>query len=108
MRDYEWVGKALQPEVYMDECPKCDCEPGIMYSHTKDKMMAEALQAFGGQIGARPTYADFYKHIDSVFQCIWAAQGSMKPTYITHLEDAETALQALDDYIYERLGKGDL
>ena len=95
------------------EYPQRACAAGLGGGQARGTMMDDALQRFGGQIGARPTYADFYKHIDSVFQCIWNAQAVRDGREDTgsvweNLSHAETALQALDDYIYEKLGKGDL
>ena len=109
--DKEWGGLIRDTQYNPMECPHVDY--GSIFGAKRDDAMAKALQAFGGQIGARPTYADFYTHIDSVFQCIWAAQEawedlSQHGPLAGHLDDAEKALQALDDYIYEQLGKGDL
>jgi hypothetical protein len=57
-----------------------------------------------------PTYADFYKYVDDVFQCIWTAQSNQwknPDACCENLDEAEEALQSLDDYLYERLGAGE-
>ena len=88
--------------VYTNE----DVETFLKYPVTG--MMDEVMKELGD-----PTYMDFYKMVDEVFQAIWAAQGgrlvscSAVDSVWGHLRDAENSLQILDEYLYKRLGAGE-
>ena len=82
--------------------------PDPTFAFRVDPALAETLKHFGNVLNP-PTYNDFYTHLDSVFQCIWAAQECVNESFMAHphLADAETAMQRLDDFMYEKLGKGE-
>jgi len=105
--DRKWGGLVRDAQYNPEECPRVDC--GSPFGALRDAGMAKALH---GGLGALPTYADFYTYLDSVFQCIWAARQSwekgLNGPLAGHIDDAETAMQRLDDFMYEQLGKGDL